>query len=64
MRSNATEETICTPRPFLYELFTEPNKPMPPAGSKQWGSKLTPYQRQVLDAGPLRRPASSRCWLR
>ena len=37
---------------FLYELFAESNKPMPSAGPNQWSSKLTPYQRQVLEGLP------------
>jgi hypothetical protein len=42
---------------FLYELFAESNKPMPPAGPKQWSSKLTPYQRQVLEGLPAAAPS-------
>ena len=42
---------------FLYELFAESNKPMPPTGPKQWSSKLTPRQRQLLEALPAAMPA-------
>jgi hypothetical protein len=42
---------------FLYELFAESNKPMPPAGPKQWSSKLTPCQRQVLEGLPAAAPS-------
>jgi hypothetical protein len=42
---------------FLYELFAESNKPMPAAGPKQWSSKLTPRQRQLLEGLPVAAPA-------
>lgn len=41
---------------FLYQLFAESNKPMPPAGPKQWSSRLTPYQRHVLESLPAAAP--------
>jgi hypothetical protein len=37
---------------FLYQLFAESNKPMPPTGPKQWSHKLTPRQRQLLEGLP------------
>jgi hypothetical protein len=41
---------------FLYELFAESNKPMPPSGPKQWSSKLTPRQRHLLESLPVAAP--------
>lgn len=41
---------------FLYELFAESNKPMPPAGPKQWSYKLTERQRQLLTELPVAAP--------
>ncbi|HEU4947917.1 MAG TPA: hypothetical protein VFT31_12250 [Kribbella sp.] len=41
---------------FLYQLFAEANKPAPPTGPKQWSSKLTPEQRQVLESLPVAAP--------
>jgi hypothetical protein len=41
---------------FLYQLFAESNKPMPPAGPKQWSSKLTPRQRRLLEGLPAAAP--------
>jgi hypothetical protein len=41
---------------FVYELFAEANKPMPPTGPKQWSSKLTPRQRQLLEDLPTAAP--------
>ena len=41
---------------FLYQLFAESNKPMPPTGPKQWSFKLTPRQRQVLQSLPTAAP--------
>jgi hypothetical protein len=38
---------------FLYELFAESNRPMPPTGPKQWSFKLTPRQRQLLEGLPV-----------
>lgn len=42
----------------LYQLFAESNKPAPPTGPKQWSSKLTPAQRQVLSALPAAAPSA------
>jgi hypothetical protein len=42
---------------FLYQLFAESNKPMPPTGPKQWSAKLTARQRQILEALPVAAPA-------
>jgi hypothetical protein len=41
---------------FLYQLFAEANKPMPPSGPKQWSSKLAPWQRRLLEALPVAAP--------
>lgn len=41
---------------FLYELFAESNKPAPPTGPKQWSSKLTSRQRQLLESLPVAAP--------
>jgi len=41
---------------FLYQLFAESNKPMPPSGPKQWSHKLTPRQRQLLEDLPVAAP--------
>ncbi|HEX3921553.1 MAG TPA: hypothetical protein VHY31_04660 [Streptosporangiaceae bacterium] len=41
---------------FLYQLFAESNKPMPPSGPKQWSHKLTGYQRRVLEGLPVAAP--------
>lgn len=41
---------------FLYQLFTEANKPTPSTGPKQWSSKLTPEQRLVLESLPVAAP--------
>ena len=41
---------------FLYELFAEANKPMPPTGPKQWSFKLSPRQRRLLEALPVAAP--------
>jgi len=37
---------------LLYSLFTESNEPLPPMGVKQWSSRLTADQRQVLAGLP------------
>jgi hypothetical protein len=42
---------------FLYQLFAEASKPLPPTGPKQWSFKLTPYQRQVLESLPVAAPS-------
>ncbi|MGA7172177.1 MAG: hypothetical protein WCB86_06045 [Candidatus Dormiibacterota bacterium] len=41
---------------FLYQLFTESNKPAPPTGPKQWSFKLTSAQHQVLSGLPTAAP--------
>jgi hypothetical protein len=41
---------------FLYQLFAESNKPMPPSGPKQWSYKLTPHHRQLLEGLPVAAP--------
>lgn len=38
---------------FTRSRRPEANKPMPPTGPKQWSSKLTPRQRQLLEALPV-----------
>src|ERR1700722_15985281 len=43
-------------RLFLYELFAESKKPMPPTGPKQWSSKLTGDQRRALEGLPAAAP--------
>lgn len=43
---------------FLYQLFAESNKPAPPTGPKQWSSKLTTAQRQVLSGLPAAAPSA------
>ena len=43
---------------FLYQLFAESNKPMPPTGPKQWSFKLTTVQRRVLSALPAAAPSA------
>jgi hypothetical protein len=43
-------------RLMLYDLFVESNRPLPAMGIKQWSSKLTLQQRQVLNG--LASPAS------
>jgi hypothetical protein len=42
----------------LFNLFIEANEPLPPMGLKQWSSRLTPEQREVLAALP--RPTATR----
>jgi hypothetical protein len=41
---------------FIYQLFTESNKPAPPAGPKQYSFKLTSAQRQLLSGLPAAAP--------
>ena len=41
---------------FMYQLFAESNKPMPPTGPKQWSYKLAPRQRQLLEDLPVAAP--------
>ena len=43
-------------RSLLYRIFLEANQPLPAAGVKQWSSRLTPEQREVLAALPLPAP--------
>jgi hypothetical protein len=38
---------------MLYDLFVESNQPLPAVGVKQWSSRLTPEQREVLAALPV-----------
>ena len=45
-------EAIHLVRSLLYQLFVEMNAPLPPMGVKQWSTKLTSRQRQVLEALP------------
>ena len=49
-------EAIHFLRGLLYQLFLEENAPLAPTGVKQWSSKLTPRQRDVLLALPTGRP--------
>ena len=37
---------------MLYDLLVESNQPLPPMGVKQWSSRLTPGQRELLSALP------------
>jgi hypothetical protein len=37
---------------MLYQLFVESNQPLPLMGIKQWSAKLTPRQRECLEALP------------
>ena len=39
-------------RQLLHELFVQANQPLPATGVKQWSSKLTPRQREVLESLP------------
>ena len=45
-------EGVHTLRSLLYQLFAESNAPHPPTGVKKWSAKLTPEQREVLEAMP------------
>ncbi len=45
-------EAIHLVRSLLYQLFVEMNAPLPPMGVKQWSTKLTASQRDVLAALP------------
>jgi len=49
-------EAIHLLRSLLYQLFVEPNAPLPPMGVKQWSTKLTSDQRAVLEALPTGAP--------
>lgn len=42
----------------LYQLFVEANKPQPPTGPKQWSSKLSSEQRQLLESLPVPQPTA------
>jgi hypothetical protein len=39
-------------RQMLYDLLAESNRPLPVMGIKQWSSRLTPAQRDLLEALP------------
>ncbi len=41
---------------ILYDVFVAANQPLPPMGVKQWSSRLTDAQRQVLEALPTAAP--------
>jgi len=43
---------------MLYDLLVESNQPLPPMGVKQWSSRLTPGQRELLSALPAPRAES------
>jgi hypothetical protein len=47
------QESVTSYRTLLYRLFVEANRPLPPMGVKQWSSRLSPEQREVLSALPL-----------
>jgi hypothetical protein len=42
------QESVASYRTILYRIFLEANQPQPPMGVKQWSSRLTPEQREVL----------------
>ena len=44
------QESVASYRTILYRIFLEANQPQPPMGVKQWSSRLTPEQRDVLMA--------------
>lgn len=50
------QEGVHGARTMLYDLFVETNQPLPPMGVKQWSSRLTPEQRDVLSSLPLPSP--------
>jgi predicted nucleotidyltransferase len=52
------QEGVHNARLMLYQLFVETNQPLPAMGVKQWSSKLTATQRDVLEGLPL--PAAAR----
>jgi Nucleotidyltransferase domain len=52
------QEGVHAARQMLYDLFVEANQPLPPMGVKQWSSRLTQEQRNVLEA--LELPAADR----
>ena len=52
------QEAVHNYRRLLYDLFTEANQPLPAMGVKQWSSRLTPGQRELLASLPA--PAATR----
>jgi len=50
------QESVHSYRTLLYRIFLEANQPLPATGVKQWSSRLTPEQREVLAALPLPAP--------
>lgn len=50
------QESVASYRTLLYRIFLEANQPQPPMGVKQWSSRLTPAQRDVLVALTLPSP--------
>ena len=42
------QESVASYRTILYRIFLEANQPQPPMGVKQWSSRMTPEQRDVL----------------
>ena len=52
------QEGVHNARKMLYDVFVEANQPLPAMGVKQWSSRLTPDQRDVL--ARLRLPAADR----
>jgi hypothetical protein len=50
------QESVTSYRTLLYRIFLEADRPQPPMGVKQWSSRLTPAQRDVLAAVPLPSP--------
>lgn len=50
------QESVASYRTLLYRIFLEANQPQPPMGVKQWSSRLTPAQRDVLMALTLPSP--------
>lgn len=52
------QEGVYNARLMLYQLFVETNQPLPVMGVKQWSSKLTAAQKDVLEA--LVPPAAAR----
>lgn len=50
------QESVTSYRTLLYRVFVEANQPLPPMGVKQWSSRLTPEQRDVLAGLPLPGP--------
>jgi hypothetical protein len=50
------QESVISYRSLLYRIFVEANQPLPPMGVKQWSSRLTPGQRDMLAGLPLPSP--------